>query len=99
MTAELTQRMRDDYLPGSFGYQPTRQLVEVAATLIGLTMPEAAQPHLLSAILPNSETKVGRFLERMNLSRLLEASGFAITFAGPPQDERGRDDASRANLI
>jgi hypothetical protein len=99
MTAGLSQESRLDYLPGSFGYQPTRQLVEVTAAVLACSAAHPAFPHVLGAILPNHETRVGEFLGQMGLPRLLDEAGIVVVLAGSGQEERGEDDTTRENLI
>jgi hypothetical protein len=99
MAAPLTQEVRDEYLPGKFGYQPTRQLVEVTACIGTCASQKHEHPHLLTALLPNSDSRVGSFLVRMELHLILSQMGLQVEFAGPANKEFGDDDSSRQNLI
>src|SRR5438552_13514195 len=58
----LTQENREEYLPGGFGYQPTQLLVEVVTAIASYTEKEAICPHQLRALLPDRNSKVGKFL-------------------------------------
>src|SRR5438309_1218629 len=71
MAAAVTQETREEYLPGNFGYQPTRQLAEVAATLIDLAGRAQPYAHRLAALLPRGDTRVGSYLTGMRLDSLL----------------------------
>jgi hypothetical protein len=99
MAAPLTQESREDYLPGNFGYQPTRQLVEIVAAIDACTRDKGNGYHLIEAKLPDPGSRVGDFLVRMDLGPLLDQIGLAVTFAKPASRELGIDDATRQNLI
>ncbi|MBA2277303.1 MAG: hypothetical protein H0W06_06025 [Chloroflexia bacterium] len=99
MAAPLTQEDREDYLPGSFGYQPTRQLTEVVAAIDAYAALVPIPAHRLTALLPDRQSRVGAFLADMQLSAVLAHIGLVVTFAGPANLELGNDDTTRQNLI
>ena len=99
MAAPLTQEARDEYLPGNFGYQPTRQLVEVVAVIASCASKDAHFPHSLASRLPHPDSRVGDFLARMRLGDLLTQLGVPIEQVSPANTEFGNDDITRQNLI
>lgn len=99
MAAQLTQEERDAYLPGNFGYQPTRHLVEIVAAIGACAADRSAYPHRLEAQLPDTSSRVGDYLARMELPRVLTSIGLAVSHAGPANVEFGADDVTRQNLI
>lgn len=99
MSAQLTQEARDVYLPGSFGYQPTRNLVEIVAAIGACAADRSVYPHYLDARLPDPSSRVGDFLVRMELDRLLESLGLAVSLGTPANTEFGTDDTTRQSLI
>ena len=100
MAAGLTQEMRDEYLPGSFGFQPTISLLEIVSTLGSYVEQQTTpSPHSLVALLPNQRSRVGRFLIEMGIPPLLASMNISVSFANPANAEVGRDDTTRKNLI
>lgn len=97
MAALTTLESRDDFLPGGFGYQPTRHLVEIVACIADYAE-EAAFGHKIEARLPNEKTAVGKFLHDMGLPRILKEMWVPVKLADQARDI-GRDDQSRRNLI
>src|SRR5439155_16896535 len=92
------QENRDDYMPGSVGYQPTKQLVEVVAAIARYSEQEAVQTRRLVAMLPEESTKVGSFLRAMQLRTVLESFGVEIRLGSSKLREFGDDDA-RENIV
>lgn len=99
MAAPLTQETRDDSLPGNFGYQPTRQLVEIVAAIDSCIQDRRYDHYLIEAMLPSTDSRVGDFLIRMDLHHILTQMDVAVSFANPANCELGIDDISRRNLI
>jgi hypothetical protein len=99
MAAPLTQEERPDYLPGGFGYQPTRLLLELIGALMAYLGRTVEHPHMLVAILPSSHSKVGHFLAEMHLPQILRQLGVRLEYADPTSIEYGEDDPTRQNLI
>jgi hypothetical protein len=97
MAAPTTLESRDNFLPGGFGYQPTRHLVEIVACIADYAE-EAAFGHKIEARLPNERTIVGKFLHDMRLPRILKEMWVPVRLADQLRDI-GRDDQSRRNLI
>jgi hypothetical protein len=99
MAAALTQETREEYLPGSFGYQPTLHLLELVSVIAAFVDRTALAPHTVVACLPRKDSRVGRFLANFRLPEILAASGITLQFADPSNAELGNDDLSRHNLI
>jgi hypothetical protein len=99
MAASLTQETREEYLPGSFGYQPTLHLLELASVIGSFVERMALCPHTLVARLPRKNTRVGRFLAGFRLPEILAGFGLELQFTAPSNEELGDDDPSRHNLI
>jgi hypothetical protein len=97
MAAPTTGELRDEFLPGGFGYQPTRHLVEIVACIADYAE-EAAFGHKIEARLPNEKAYVGKFLRDMGLPRILKEMCVPVRHADRARDI-GRDDQSRRNLI
>jgi hypothetical protein len=98
MAAPLTQELRDDFLPASFGYQPTRNLVDLVSTLAEVAPTWRARGYDLVAVLPRERSRVGQFLAEMELGQLLSNLAIELEAADPAEAELGRDDV-RENLI
>jgi anti-sigma regulatory factor (Ser/Thr protein kinase) len=101
MGVPLTQELREEYLPGSFGYLSVQHLLEVVAAIAVF---KDRCSHKLMATLPNQKSRagqdvaVGKFLNDMDLASLLQEMGVEVRFADPLSQELGRDDR-RQNLI
>jgi hypothetical protein len=99
MTGALTQETREDFLPGSFGYQPTRQLAELAAVITELPTRQPPFSHRLTTLLPGRDSRVGRYLAGMRLGPLLRDAAVAVSTGQPANAEFGEDDTTRKNMI
>jgi hypothetical protein len=99
MAAPLTQEKWEDYLPGSFGYQPALCLLELVSVIADFAQRFALCPHALVARLPTRNSRVGRFLADFRLPQILKALGLELQFSSPSNAELGDDDPSRHNLI
>ncbi|MGI8554549.1 MAG: hypothetical protein ACR2PL_27725 [Dehalococcoidia bacterium] len=98
MTVPLTKARLEMHLPGNLGYQPTQLLIEVVAAIAWCVRNNERSQHRLIARLPNSNTRVGKFLTDMHLQSVLREMRLKVEYADPTVPEVGTDDA-RSNLI
>ena len=99
VVAPLTQENREEYLPSTFGYQPTHHLLEVVSAISHFVEQRALCPHELAARLPSRSTRIGQFLHDMQLHEVLKLLGLRLEHGNPSTLEIGRDDPSRQNLV
>jgi hypothetical protein len=74
-------------------------LLEVISTLAFCLAQHAPYPHQLRALLPDTKSKVGRFLAEMRVPEQLQKLDIAIISAHPASREQGDDDLTRKSLI
>jgi hypothetical protein len=98
MAVPLTKARLEIHLPGNLGYQPTQLLIEVVAAIAWCVTDKRTCQHRMVARLPNSNTRVGRFLADMHLQPVLTEMGLKVEYADPSMREAGNDDP-RSNLI
>jgi hypothetical protein len=78
MALELTAETRPEYTPRAFGYQPTRPLLEMVAAVRDLAGMHSPLSHRVHAVIPSQETRVGQFLHRMDLVKVLQDASIAV---------------------
>jgi hypothetical protein len=100
MAAPLTQEMRPEFTPGSMGYQPTRNLVEVVAELAAYTEATALFSHRVVATVPDKRSAVGKFLHGIGLPNILDELRIEREGGIPasPEPKQYRDD-DRHNIV
>jgi hypothetical protein len=99
MAAPLTLEKRVEYRPGSFGYQPSQNLLEVTSVIVDYMGRSPFCPHQVQAILPARTSRVGQYLQTVGLPNLLAGLGLQVSEVNPPTVELGDDDVGRQNLI
>jgi len=100
MAAPLTQEMREEFTPGSMGYQPLRNLAEVVAELAAYTESTALFPHRIVAAVPDRRSAVGKFLHGIGLTSILDELNIEREGGIPasPEPAQYRDD-DRHNIV